>query len=312
MNKYWHTLITTALIFSAIHITASIPYASQSTITDAEGYACMGDDKSRKQTEQAALADAKKSAVDKTATYIKSETKVEDFVLQKDIIEAYQRATVKILQEIEKNWYKDANSGDCYKLVIKAEVIPDEKAIKEIAAKKDVADDPLAPLGVKVWSDKKDYQAGEKIKVYLKGNKPFHARVVYKDAGGRLLQLLPNPYRRDNYFNGGVIYEIPSGNDRFELEVEPPFGEERIVVYASSSPLGDIEIEAIGGVYQVKTAAADIPEKTRSVKIIERPAGKKTAVSEFLEVTAIVRTSGVAAMTVPTVNDLDNEATKRK
>lgn len=300
MKKHWQTLIIAALIFSAIHITASAPYASQSTITDSEGYACMGDDKSRKQTEQAALADAKKNAVDKTATYIRSETKVEDFVLQKDIVEAYQRATVKVLQEIEKNWYKDANSGDCYKLVIKAEVIPDEKAMKEIAAKKEVADDPLAPLSVKVWSDKQDYQAGEKIKVYLKGNKPFYARVVYKDAGGGLLQLLPNPYRKDNYFNGGVIYEIPSGNDRFDLEVEPPFGEERIAVYASSLPLGDIDVEAIGGVYQVKTAAADIPEKTRAVKISERPGGKKTAVSEFLEETTIVRTSGTAAMPAQT------------
>lgn len=130
MKKHGRTLIIAALICSAIHITASAPHASQSTITDSEGYACMGDDKSRKQTEQAALADAKKNAVDKTATYIKRETKVENFMLQKDIIEAYQNATVKVLQEIEKNWYKDPNSGDCYKLAIKAEVIPDEKAIK--------------------------------------------------------------------------------------------------------------------------------------------------------------------------------------
>ena len=71
----------------------------------------------------------------------------------------------------------------------------------------------------------------------MKGNKPFYVRVVYEDADGSILQLLPNPYRQDNYFNGGVVYEIPSGNDRFELEVSPPFGEENIVVYA---PAGHI------------------------------------------------------------------------
>jgi hypothetical protein len=38
-------------------------YAIQSTITDADGYACMGEDKSRKQTEQSAMADAKRNAV---------------------------------------------------------------------------------------------------------------------------------------------------------------------------------------------------------------------------------------------------------
>ncbi|MDO8724035.1 MAG: hypothetical protein Q7J31_17670, partial [Syntrophales bacterium] len=89
MEKLLHTIIIAVLVFSALHISASTIYALQSSITDADGYACMGDDKSRKQTEQAALADAKKNAVDKTATYIKSETKVEDFVVQKDLVEAY-------------------------------------------------------------------------------------------------------------------------------------------------------------------------------------------------------------------------------
>ena len=35
-------------------------YAAQSTLVDVEGKACTGDDKSRRQTEQAAMADAKK------------------------------------------------------------------------------------------------------------------------------------------------------------------------------------------------------------------------------------------------------------
>lgn len=64
---------------------------------------------------------------------------------------------------------------------------------------------------------KKEYKALEKIKIYIKGNKPFYARVLYKDVKGELIQLLPNPYRKDNYFNGGVIYKIPSGNDRFSI-----------------------------------------------------------------------------------------------
>ncbi len=53
-------------------------YAIQSTIMDAEGYACMGEDKSRKQTEQTSMADAKRNAVEVAITYVKSETKVKD------------------------------------------------------------------------------------------------------------------------------------------------------------------------------------------------------------------------------------------
>ena len=277
-----------ALFLNLIMVTTL--YASQSAIVDSEGYGCMGDDKSRKQTEQAALTDAKKNAVDKAATYVKSESRVENFVLQKDIVEAYQNATVKIIQEVEKGWYKDPNLGECHRLKIKAEVIPDVKAIDALSQKKEVAEDPSAPLNVKVWTDKKEYKTGEKVKVYLKSNKPFFARVVYKDAGGGMVQLLPNPYRSENYFNGGTIYELPTGNDKFELEVSPPFGEENIIVYASSSPLGEIDVQASRGVYTIRTKSDDVGLKTRGVKLTEKSEGKSSAPAEFVETKTSMKT----------------------
>ena len=220
------------LFLAAMIILLAAPvYAAQSTIKIAEGSACMGDDKSRKQTETAALADAKRNAVESVKTYVSSATEVKDFELQKDLVSAYANATVEVLETLEKGWYKDPGQGDCYRIKLKAEVIPDEKAMKKAGAKAaDAAlDDPSLPLTVKVWTDKTSYAAGEKIRIYLKGNKPFFARVIYRDAVKNNLQLLPNPYRRDNYFQGGVIYEIPSGKDQFELEVNPPFGEENII-----------------------------------------------------------------------------------
>jgi hypothetical protein len=68
----------------------------------------------------------------------------------------------------------------------------------------------------------------EKVKIFFKGNKPFFATVLYRDADGNIIQILPNPFRKDNYFQGGVIYETPSGNDKFDLEVAQPFGEESV------------------------------------------------------------------------------------
>ena len=241
-------------------------YAVQSTIVNSEGYACMGDDKTRKQTEDSAMVDARRNAVEDAVTNVSSSTKVEDFVVVKDMINAYTKASVKILEK-KGAWYKDERSGDCYKVQIRAEIIPDEKAIKEATTKKPAVDNPALPLQVSLWTDKKEYKSGDKIKIYVKGNKPFYARVLHKDTEGTYLQLLPNPYRKDNYFNGGVIYEIPSGNDTFDLEVSPPFGEENIVLYSSTSPLGDINLEAEGGVYQVRTKEKDIGIKTRGVKI---------------------------------------------
>ncbi|HAS55018.1 MAG TPA: hypothetical protein DCS42_13315 [Nitrospiraceae bacterium] len=266
-------------------------YAAQSTITEADGNACMGDDKSRKQTEQAALADAKKRAVEFASTYIKSETQIKDFALEKDLLSAYANAEVKIIQELDKSWYKDPSSGDCCKIRIKAEIIPDIKAMEALSKNTRFSDDPSAPLQVKAWTDKKAYTAGEKIKVYIRGNKPFYARVLYKDAGGDTLQLLPNPYRAENYFNGGGIYEIPAGNDKFDLEVSPPFGAENVMVYASSTPLGEINVETRGAVYQVKTQTGDIGMKTRGVKLAEKTDSKgSSAASEFFEDEVVVKT----------------------
>lgn len=276
-----------------ISLAAASPlYAAQSSIAESEGTACMGDDKSRKQTEEAALADAKKKAVEYASTYLKSETNIKNFLLEKDLVSAYANATVKIIQELEKSWYKDQSSGECYKIKVKAEVIPDEKAMAGLAKSSSSADDPSAPLSIKVWTDKKEYKTGEKIKVFIKGNKPFYARVMYKDARGEFIQLLPNPYRNNNYFNGGTIYELPSGDDRFELEVNPPFGDENIIIYASTSPLGEISTETHGGVYWVKTQANDIGVKTRGVKLIHKAEGSAAAppASEFYEDKAIVRT----------------------
>jgi len=262
-------------------------YASQSTIIESEGYACMGEDKSIKETERTAMVDAKDKAAKNAATYIKGETKIKDSQLVKDIIEAYNNATVAVDKVIEKGWYTDPSLGKCYKVKIKANVIPDEKAMQKVS---EVLDDPSAPLSVKVWTDKKEYKEGDKIKIYIKGNKPFYVRVVYKDAAGKLLQLLPNPYRRDNDFNGGVVYATPSGNDKFELEVTPPFGEESIAVYTSTSQLGDLDLKEEGGVYQVKTKSKDIGIKTRSVKIKEVTEGKAQQASEFFEGKAVVKT----------------------
>ncbi len=266
--------------------------AAQSSITEAEGNACMGDDKSRKQTEQAAFTEARKRAVEFTSTRVKSETEVKNFVVEKDLLAAYAHAEVKVIQELEKVWYKDPASGDCCRVKIKAEVIPDEKSMEKLAQNAQFSDDPAAPLKVQSWTDKRTYKKGEKVKVYIRGNKPFYARVLYRDATGETLQILPNPYRQDNYFNGGAVYEIPAGNDRFDLEVSPPFGEESILVYAGTVPLGAIDLESRGAVYQVKTRAQDIGVQTRGVQLTERPAGRLSlpVAAEIFEDKVVVKT----------------------
>lgn len=281
---------TIAVLVFLFIISSSYAYALQSTITEAEGYACMGEDRSRRETERAALEAAKRNAIEFASTYMTSETHIKDFELEKDLVSAYANATVKVIKELEKGWYRDAKTGDCFRVKIKVEVIPDEKTMDKVSKRKDVVDDPSAPLHVRLWTDKKEYERGDRMKIYIKGNKPFYARVIYKDAAGEMVQILPNPYRNENYFQGGVIYEIPSGNDRFDLEISPPFGEENITVYASTSPLGDIDLHSQGGVYFVKTKAKNIGARTRGITLTGKSTGKSNYASEFYENKAEVKT----------------------
>jgi len=92
----------------------------------------MGEDKSRKQTKREALTDAKRKAVEYALTYIKSESKTKNFQLEKDIVEAYSKADVKVLETKELGWYRDEYAGDCFKLMIKAEVVPDEQGMERV------------------------------------------------------------------------------------------------------------------------------------------------------------------------------------
>ena len=264
-------------------------HKGQSIITGVEGQACMSNDKSRKQTEQAAMNDARREAAELALAYLKSETQVKDFELEKNLQYAYSNGQIQVIEQIESSWYKDASDVDCYKARLTMEIIPDEKYMKAFS-RESALQEPNAPLTVAVWTDKREYKKGEKVRIYAKSNKPFYGRVIYRDAGGATLQLLPNPDRKESYFNGRVVHEIPSGKDQFDLEVTPPLGEENVIVYASTTPLGEIELDTQGAVYQVKTQIRNIGRQMRNVQLPEPTVpGKPTSV-EFFEDGVVVKT----------------------
>jgi hypothetical protein len=263
-------------------------FAAQSVIVEAEGIASMGNSKTKDQTVNEARVNAKRLAVDKAGTYISSETTVKDFVMESDIVEAFAKADVKILNESGK-WFKDESLGDSYRLTVQAEVMP--KEFKEKPGKSSIADDPNAPLTVKIWTDKNqtEFKAGENISLFMKGNKPYFARVVYIQNDGTQVQILPNPYRKDNYFEGGTLYTLPSGKDRYELTVNPPFGSEKIVVYASTAELGEVQAEANESVYVLVGDAEETGVKTRGIKITKKE-GKSSKAAEFDQREIMIKT----------------------
>ncbi|RLL50872.1 DUF4384 domain-containing protein [Mariprofundus sp. EBB-1] len=278
-----------------------IPFSyatGQSTIVEAEGIACTSPNTTRIQADGLALTNAKRDASEKAGTHLESSTLVKDAEVQADLIKSFSNAQVKLITRLSEEWEQSGKMDYCLQLRIRAEVVPDPVIMKKVEAK--IVNDPTAPLNVKIWVDKKNkvYKQGEVVHIYLQGNKPFFGRLVYGDAAKNNIQLLPNPYRKDNYFKGGVMYEIPEGHDRFEMEVTPPFGNETITVYASTSPSGDLHLKDAGSVYLVTTAPKDIKTKTRGIKINEvgSPTGSSSRPShqrptEFAETSVELRTT---------------------
>lgn len=238
-----------------------IPDQKRSCIQEVDGYAYLSENMTLSQVRDAAFLNAKRQAVEMTKTYIESSSRVEDFVLKSDVITGSSAGAVTILEQ--KDFGVEENTR--YHVWIMAEV---EYSLG-FDANKNASSDSNAPLTIKVWTSKKQYKKGENIEIYIQGNRDFYARVVDITSDGHIIQLLPNTFRKLNYFKGGKIYKIPDAGDQFDLKVSPPYGEDQIVVYASEVPLGNIEIEPLGrGLGLFKGNRDALARKTRGISVI--------------------------------------------
>ena len=121
-----------------------------------------------------------------------------------------------------------------------------------------------APLTVDVWTDKREYGEGERVKIFFKGNRDFYGKIVRVGVKGKVFQLLPNNYRQISFFKRGKIYTIPDEGDRFDLEVHPPFGVERIIVYASDLPLSLRNMKTVAkGIYAYRGKESSLGKSVR-------------------------------------------------
>ncbi|MBF0137831.1 MAG: protein kinase [Magnetococcales bacterium] len=149
--------------------------------------------------------------------------------------------------------------------------------------------DPTLPLTVRVWTEQKAYRRGEEIRVHLRGNRDFHARVVDLTNEGQIIQLLPNALRgRDNVrFQGGVTHTLPdpAQGDKFNMRVQPPYGKDTFMVFASDAELGQPQLEKLGPVLMLfKGNLSGLTRKVREITArIDRSQDEPPTVNEFVE-----------------------------
>jgi len=287
-------LLVAFLLFSSFSVFAqgAKQYSNTSMIVEVEGSACLGQERSRAQVQKLALAEAKRIASERVMTHVTSETNVQDGKLADDLINAYSKATIRVLEEIEKGWVKSDGSGgyvdDCYRVKIKAEVIPAEVDTDALAVASKSINNPKAPLTVELWTDQETYRIGDDMKFYFRGNKPFYARAVYVDAEGNHIQVTTRG--KSKYYMGGVTYEIPGDNDRFVLRISPPLGEEKLILYTSTQPMNSYIGREMGDWFIVSEKYKNLGLDTRGLTVLQGVSNKSSSgKAEFAETTVEVK-----------------------
>ena len=252
----------------------------RSCIQVVDGYAYLSENMTLAATRAAAFANAKRQALEMARTYMRSKTKVKDYVLEYDLIWSDSEGAVTILEQKDHG----VEDNTRYHVWVKAEVEYGLKS-KEQQASQDHVMDKATPLTVKVWTTKKHYKDGEKIEISVQGNRDFYARIVDIASSGQIIQLLPNDSRKMNFFKGGEVYKIPGKHDRFDLKVVPPYGKDQIVVYASEVPLGRVAMEPVGqGLSRYRGSRKSLAAMTRGISVVHGVPGSHSG-AEFYEAT---------------------------
>ncbi len=234
----------------------------RSSIHEVDGYAYLGENTTPGQARKAALATAKRQALEMARTRIESNTLVKDGKLQYDLIQSGAEGYVSVLEQKDHGL-----KGNRYHVWIRAEV---EYGLKATDKKPESGQilSPEAPLTVKIWTPQKGYRKGQNVVVHIIGNRDFYARIVNVDSEGNITQILPNDYRSNRHFEGGRLYKVPDKGDGFAFMVMDNYGEEAIVVYASEVPLGQVKTKPAGaGLHGYSGTRGQLARETRSIRV---------------------------------------------
>lgn len=84
--------------------------------------------------------------------------------------------------------------------------------------------------------DKQVYQEGDEVSFLVSINSDAYLLILYQDAEGNLMQLLPNHLIENTKYTQGMFLPIPSAKSPFVFHIQAPYGEETIWVFAADQP----------------------------------------------------------------------------
>lgn len=112
--------------------------------------------------------------------------------------------------------------------------------------------------------DQQLFQQNDVLTFLLSLNKDAYIFAIYEDASQQLMQIIPNINQQNNFYKAGIFIAVPAQNAAFRLIVQPPFGKEKLWVFAT-----DAEKIILTGKSQVnglKVLEADIKKIRQQIK----------------------------------------------
>lgn len=254
--------------FFFLIITTSPLLATQGFIIESQGISCMTKKSMPIEIEIKALDDAKANAINVVIDSLKNYKSDNNSAIE-TLFDAYYKPDTEIITR-RGRWDKEPPSaGDCYKVLAKLLITPHDN-ISRIITKENI-DTLNLPLMIKTMFNKKSYMPGDNVKVYFIGNKPYLAKVFYKDPKGNIYQLIPNKDRNESAFEKSTIYELPSNKDRFEIKAEKSTMEDpEIIVVASTTEFGKLKISENDQLAKVNTPKEDLVKTLADIKLKEK------------------------------------------
>lgn len=138
---------------------------------------------------------------------------------------------------------------------VTAALIGTASAAPQITAQSIIVNPVQSNVGVSVWTDRDpsgnsvpNYAPGERIRLYTRVTQNAYVYLFNVDPAGKVDMILPNRYASgQNYLRAGVTKVFPAANDGFTFDIAAPYGMNKVLALASTTPLNVDQIASFAG-----------------------------------------------------------------
>lgn len=135
----------------------------------------------------------------------------------------------------------------CLLTVLLVPVLPVEAASEAPALSVDIT----THLG-----DDQEFRQGDEIRLLVSLSEPAWLLILYQDAAGRLIQILPNSRSPRRRYDAGSYFPIPDKAQPFVYRVAEPYGQEYAWVIAGAQPVPELAGKVLPNGLRLLTMAA--------------------------------------------------------